>query len=546
MATAEALQQAREDFERQAWRDAYDRLCSARGEARLDPEDLVRLATCAYMLGSEAECSELWERAHQEFLSRGDAELAARCAFRIGFELLMKGMTAQGSGWLGRARRLVEDAGQDSIVFGYLLLPEGIRELRPDPSRSFELFTEALAIGKRFHDSDLIATARMGQGRSLIKMGRATEGVALLDETMVAVTAGEVSPLIVGDVYCSVIDACAEIFDLRRAQEWTEALSRWCDRQSDSIPYRGACLIRRAEILQLHGSWADALNEAERACQHLLVPPPKPAAGSANYQRGELHRLRGEFDRAEEAYRQASELGRKPQPGLALLRLAQGDTDAALASIRRVVEESRDPSSRSRVLGPYAEILLAADDAATARTAATELHEIATSVDAPFLRAIASHMEGAILLAEGDADAAMTALRGAVDTWREIEAPYEEARSRELMATASRLLGDSDTADLELDAARHTYQRLGAVREVERLDTSVRQQPAAPAGDRRLTAREREVLSLVATGKTNRAIADSLGLSEKTVARHVSNIFTKLDLSTRAAATAYAYRNGLV
>ena len=255
----------------------------------------------------------------------------------------------------------------------------------------------------------------------LIKMGKVTDGIALLDEVMVAVTAGELLPMSVGDIYCSVIDACTDIFDLRRAHEWTAALEKWCEGQADHIPYRGACLIHWAEILQLHGSWTDAMGEAELACERLVLPPPKPAAGRAYYQCGELLRLRGDFDKAEAAYRQASELGRKPQPGLALLRLAQGDVDAALGAIRRAVEDARDPGVRSRVLGAFVEILLAANDTASARGAAKELAQIAETLDAPFLRGMAAHCAGAVDLAEGDAEAALAALHGALDVWREAE-----------------------------------------------------------------------------------------------------------------------------
>jgi tetratricopeptide (TPR) repeat protein len=385
MAMDDALSLGRESFEREAWREAHEFWTAADREAPLGPEDLDRLAACAYMLGHEGESGELWSRAHHEFLNRGDVERAALCAFRIGFELLGKGQAALGSGWLARARRVLDDAGADNAVRGYLLIPDAIRISRlGDPARGLELFSEAVAIGKRYGNRDLTTVARQGQGRALIKLGKVSEGLALLDEAMVCVTAGELSPLHVGDVYCSVIDACSEIFDLRRAQEWTSALSQWCERQPDLLPYRGACLVRRAEIMQLHGSWADALQEASRACERLATPPPKPAAGLAVYQCGELYRLRGEFAKAEEAYRQASELGRKPQPGLALMRLAQGDVEAALQSIRRALEETRDTAARSRVLGAYVEILLAAHDAATARVAAGELHEIAESVDAPF------------------------------------------------------------------------------------------------------------------------------------------------------------------
>jgi len=550
MATQDALSQGRASYQQEAWRDAHAFWTAADREVPLEPEDLEGLAACAYMLGNDSECADLWSRAHHAFLHRGDAEHAARCAFRIGFELLSKGMGAHGSGWLARARRVLDDAGVDSVVRGYLLIPEGIRAARAnDGPRALELFSEALAMGKRFGDTDLVAIGRMGQGRSLIKMGRVAEGVALLDEVMVAVTAGELSPLVVGDVYCSVIDACTEIFDLRRAQEWTDALARWCDRQPELVPYRASCLIRRAEILQAHGSWADAMDAAARARERLVTPPPKPAAGAALYQCGELHRLRGELEKAEEAYRQANELGRKPQPGLALLRLAQGDVDVAVASIRRAVDETTDVALRSRVLVASVEILLAANDQASARGATNELRDIAVSMDALFLRAAAAHANAAVLLAEGDNEGALSALCEARDLWRALEAPYEDARSGLLVAMASRKVGDADTADLELTSARRTFERLGAATDVARVDELRKALPAkgmSPKGAGQLTGRELEVLRLVATGKTNRAIADALRLSEKTVARHVSNIFTKLGLSSRAAATAYAYRNRLL
>jgi len=545
MVPVDALPHARASYDRQLWRQAYELFSATDREEPLGADDLDRLATCALMIGNESESVDIWAKAHHEFLTRGAIEQAARCAFRIGYGLAFRGQIAHASGWLARARRVLDDAAADSVVRGYLMLPDAIRAaLAGEFTRSHDLFIQAEAIGQRFGDGDLIAFGRQGQGRTLIKMGRLAEGVALLDEVMVAVTAGELMPMSMGDIYCSVIDACSEIFDLRRAVEWTAALEKWCESQSDNIPYRGMCLVHRAEILQLQGSWSDALGEAERACDRLLVPPPRPAAGRACYQRGELHRLRGEFDKAEASYRQAAELGRKPQPGLALLRLAQGDTEAALGSIRRAVEEARAPVVRSRMLGAFVEILLAVNDTESARGAARELEEIAESLDAPFLRAAAAHCSGAVDLAEGNAEHALVALQNARDVWREVEAPYDEARTRVLIALASRALGDEDTAALELDAARGRFERLGASNDVARLEESARREsPRAPT---RLTARELEVLGLVATGKTNRAIAGALGLSEKTVARHVANIFTKLDVTSRAAATAYAYRNRLV
>jgi DNA-binding CsgD family transcriptional regulator len=537
-----AVDRAREAFESQAWQDACRHLSEAELAHPLDLEDLERLAVAAYLVGRAEDSVDAWTRAHHECLRLGNVARAGRCAFWAAFELLNNGDLARGGGWIDRARRFLDDADLDCVEHGYLLYAVGLRAIfEGDGARAHSAFTTAVDIGDRFGDAELVTLARVGVGRCLIYMGEVDAGVGLLDEAMVAVTAREVSPIAVGDVYCTVIEACQELFDLQRVHEWTAALSHWCASQPELVLYRGQCLVHRCEIMLLHGAWTDAMNEAVQACERF---GDQAAVGAAFYQRAELHRMRGEFDQAQAAYRSANEVGQDPHPGLALLRLAAGQVEMADAAIRRVVDEAHEPIARARVLRAYVEIVLAGGDVAAARTAADELSTIAAEIGAPFLQAQAEHCAGAVLLAEGDARAALGALRRAWSIWRKLEAPYESARTRVLIAVAFRALGDDDSADMELEAARSALQQLDAVSELARVE--VGSGIAAAATSAGLTAREAQVLALVATGKTNRAIADDLFISEKTVARHMSNLFTKLGLSSRSAATAYAYEHDLV
>ena len=541
----DATDRGRALFARGAWGEAYALLSAADGEAGLDLEDLERLGAAAYLIGRDEKAVDVWGRAHRQGLRVGDIPGAARCAFWSAFLLLNRGELARGGGWVHRGQRLLDDGDLDCVERGYLRYAASLRlAFEGDLDAAAAGFAQAAKIGEHFRAPELMALARVGQGRCLIYLGEITEGMALLDEAMVAISAQEVSPIAVGDLYCTVIEGCQEVFDVRRAQEWTAALSRWCDAQPDLVLYRGQCMIHRAELTLLRGAWSDAVTEAQQACDRLAAPTSQTALGAAYYVRAELDRLRGHFTEAEKAYRQANQAGRQPQPGLAQLLLAKGRVAAALAATRHALDQAEDTVARARLLAPHIEIALAGGDVAAARVAGDELSSIAAEWNTPLLHALSLHAIGSVLLAEGNARAALVSLRRSAAGWRHLDAPYEGARTRVVMALACRALGDEGSAELELDAARSVFQQLGAAPDlvhVEGLASIFARR--TPGG---LTPREMQVLALLATGRTNRAIASELVISEKTVAAHVSSVFTKLGLSSRSAATAYAYEHRLV
>lgn len=541
----ELLEGARSAYERRAWGDAYAQLSAADEHGHLAPADLERLGSAAFLTGRDDVAVEALERAHHALVADGEVAAGVRCAFWIGTTLLQRGQHAPGLGWIARGGRLLEERSLDCAERGYLLIPRVMQALETgDAPAALSGSEEITRIAERFGDPDLVAFGRLGCGRALIRTGDTARGVEMLDEAMVAVTTGDVSPIASGIVYCAVIVTCHEIFDVRRAQEWTQALTSWCEPQQDLRPYRGQCLVHRSQVMQLRGEWSDAMGEVLQACAHLSDPPGDPVLGMAHYQRAELLRSQGAHELAEEAYRQASLCGHAVQPGLALLRLAQGRLEDALAAIRRELDEAEGPVERARVLAAYVEITVAAGDIEAAHEAVEQLGTLAVGFDSSFLHAVEARARGEVALAAGDASGASGVLSAARRAWQGLGAPYEVARVRVLLAQACTLLGDHDTAAMELDAARAVFEALGATPDLTMVDELLGTAAVRMPGG--LTRREVEVLRLVATGATNRDIADQLVISEKTVARHLTNTFNKLGMTSRAGATAYAYEHGLI
>jgi DNA-binding CsgD family transcriptional regulator len=541
----EHLEKGRTAYAVRAWSDAYAALEEADRASPLEPDDLELLATSASMTGRIDEYLTLLERLHHAHLDAGQGLRAARAGFWAGMTLATRGDLGPAGGWFARAQRLVELEEAECVESGYLLVPKSYQQLAAgDCDAAFATAGQVRVVGDRFSDGALVAVGLLLQGEARVHQGLAQQGLALLDEAMVAISAPDIPPILTGVVYCGVIACCEDAFDPRRAQEWTTALTRWCERQPQMVSFTGRCLAHRAGIMQLHGAWDDALAEARLARERCEQAMNRSATGQALYQQGELHRLRGELAAAEAAYRDASGFGHEPQPGLALLRLRQGEAEAAAAALRRVVSGRAEPLRRAALLPAYAEAVLAVSDIAEAQRAAEELGEIAAQSGSAVVRAIAARVRAAVALAGGDPESAVLALREALLVWQDMNAPYEVARARLLMGVACRALGDEDGAALELGAARRAFDDLGAPLDVADVDALLEPVPAADAHG--LTARELEVLRLAATGRTNRQIARELVVSEHTVARHMQNIFGKLRVSSRAAATAFAFEHKLV
>lgn len=536
------LERARQAHAQHAWADAYQAFSSVDEVTPLAAGDLELLGEACDLVGRGDDVARVLQGAYRSYADSGELAGALRCAFWLSRNVQFNGEFAKAGAWIARAARLT--AGSDCAERGYLLIPEAEQQAGAgDDGAASATCERIIELGTRCRDADLVALATTIQGRVRIQSGRPAEGLAMLDEAMLSVTAGETSARIAGWIYCMVIDACHQLHEVSRAREWTTALNNMCDTWPQFTgAYSGICRVHRAELLQ-SGAWPDAAREAKEACDQLSQGYGHVVAGFAFNQLGEVHRLRGRNADADDAYQRACELGWDAQPGLALLRLAQGKVDAAAAAIQRALTEATNPLARSRLLPAAVEIMLAAQDVTAARDGATELTTIGEQYGTPALRAHASHARGAVELADGAAERALPMLREAWQIWSDLDAPYEAARARALIGLACRVLHDEDGAKLELSSARRVLHELGAAPDVARLDAFDAKHPVGDASG--LSARQIEVLRLLAAGKTNRAIATELFLSEKTVDRHVSNIFAKLGVGSRTAAATYAFEHHL-
>lgn len=529
-------------IERRDWATVAALLEPAAAEGDVDAQVLDDLAEALWWLGRLEDCIAARERAYALLAAGDDPIPAARMAMLLSDNHQFKGRAAVAGGWLGRAARLL-DGVPDSLQHGCLMLRQGeTANGAGELDRAAALFERAAEIGRQHGSLDLEADGLQALARVRISEGRPAEGMALFDEVMLTAAEGKLGPFMTGKVYCSLMSACDELGDVGRAAEWTIVGARWAEAEGSAV-FPGLCRVHHAEVLRHQGRWPEAEAEARRACQELAgVHVGNAAAGF--HELGEIRRRLGDLEGAEAAFAQAEALGGDPQPGLSLLRLAQGEMAAALASLARALSGAGwNRLHRAKLLPAQVQIAVAAGDLALARAAAGELDAIAVHYGSKALEAAAAAAKGRVELAAGDAYVACGALTRAVQLWQDLEVPYETASSRVLLALACRKIGDDEGAARYFDTAAQMFATLGAALEIRQTDElRAGEVTALPDG---LTARECEVLRLVASGRTNKEIAADLFLSEKTVARHLSNIFAKIGVTSRTAAAAYAFDRGL-
>lgn len=534
------LEAARAAYARRDLVAARDAYLAAQATGSLAADDLSALGDAAWWMGDVATSLSAYEEAYRRFLQGERPQDAAMSALGVAISLYLRGDDVIGSGWMSRAQRLIREQ-PDGVEHGYLAYMHAESSLESgDPDATIVAAREVQELGRRHDDATLVAAGTMLEGRATVRRGDVRGGMALLDEAMLAVLTDELSPDWTGNIYCHLVEACVELADHRRAGEWTEALAAWCERMEPAVVFTGVCRVHRAQLLHLHGAWERAEAEATSVCKE-VEGIHRRTAGEGAYALGEIRRLRGDRSGARKAYARAHERGRDPEPGLALLILAEGRADAASSAIGASLAATADTLARAHLLPAAVEIALASERLDDARASAEELDGIADEYGTSGLRANATHALGLVLLAEDKAGEALATLRAACAAWQDLDAPYEEARVRSSIAAAARLLGDDTSADLELSAAEIVFTRLGAKEDLSRL-AALREGTGLPDG---LTAREGEVLRLVARGGSNRDVAAALFISEKTVARHLSNIFTKVGVTSRTEAAAYAFEHGL-
>jgi len=542
MGVVDELVQAREEYERGEWVRALSTWSDLDPDA-MDADDLRAAAVSAYLVGRPTDAGAFYQRGFRLYEAAHELGGAVRCAFHLTMIHANSGEPSLARGWTARAARLVAQLGDEVVERGYLAFLQMFEHLQGGDMRQAAVRSaEVTEIGRRYADQDLVALGLCSSGRIAIYSDQVAHGLGLLDEAMTVVTAGEVSPEVCGNVYCTAIEGCQQIAEFARVAEWTSALHRWCTGLPGLVTFTGQCSVHRGQVMRVRGAWPEALEEFERAVDRYRLAESLPAAGLAESERGDLLRLLGDYAAADAAYQRAAELGYDPQPGLALLWLATGRPDAAVGAVRRLLAEVSGAVQQCALLPGAVEVLLAAATVAEARTAGAALDDAARQLGTPAVQAMAAYAAGAVELAAGDAAGSLPYLRKASLIWRRVDCPFEVARTQVLVGRALTELGDPGSGQGELDAAIATFRALGA--DPALADAQQGRGPAAaPAG---LTGREVEVLRLVASGHSNAAIAAELVLSEKTVARHVSNIFTKLDVGSRTAAAAYAFEHHLV
>jgi DNA-binding CsgD family transcriptional regulator len=542
MGLVEELHRARDAYERRDWVAAYDALATL-DDGALQADDFAALASTAYLLGRRNDCIQALQRAFEANLRRGDPLAAVRSACWLSTTLFEGGELAIGSGWLARAERLLDEVAEDVVERGFLLERQLLQHVvKGEFGEAFGIAPQITDYGRRFREPDLVATGLMAEGRMRIYGGDVAGGLQLLDEAMAGVMTSQVSPIVAGTVYCSVIEACQEISDLGRAGQWTHALTTWCDAQPGLVAFTGQSAVHRGQLMRFQGALDDALDELDRAIVRYSASGGNPAVGLAHYERACVLLVRGDFDAAERAFAVAIEHGHPGQPGRALLWQATGQAEAAVAAVKRLLAEHGDPVQRSSLLPAAVDVLLGTGDTVAAAPLVAELQGIGSSFGCSALLGAGRFAEARLALAQDDAVGAMRAARQAAEVWSGLSARHELARCRVVIGQALRRLGDEESAVSELTGARKAFSEVGA-RPDERAVAALLGEVTSPGG---LSPREVEVLRLVAAGRSNPEIAADLFLSEKTVARHLSNIFTKLDVGSRTAAAAFAYRHDLV